>query len=155
MLADDGDGNDDGDEDGKKAFARPLMMVMVMVMMTAMLRTKILLNTPTLEVLPNLVCQFRPEAKQLKTGAEHPEEALHRHHLATKGRDEPRAGRRTTANEVQSRTGVQEAELQLDTLHPPPTALQLHSLDTKKRVMLDRDVDAAPVGILNNLGEHG
>ena len=56
---------------------------------------------------------------------------------------------------MQSRTGVQEAELQLDTLHPPPTALQLHSLDTKKRVMLDRDVDAAPVGILNNLGEHG
>ena len=64
-------------------------------------------------------------------------------------------GRRTTANEVQSRTGVQEAELQLDTLHPPTTALQQHSLDTKKRVMPDRDVDVAPVGILNNLGEHG
>ena len=42
----DGDGDDDGDDDDED-----------------------FLNTPTLEVLPNLGCQVRPEANQLKTGA--------------------------------------------------------------------------------------
>jgi hypothetical protein len=42
----DGDGDDDSDDDDED-----------------------FLNTPTLEALPNLVCQDRPEAKQLKNGA--------------------------------------------------------------------------------------